>query len=195
MNTSLELILSKIKSKNPSHFLKLETNLIHLEDEYKMAANIFFDKYFSYLNSNNIEIDFGIDCYLHMISDMLEERLKFIREGSYSNSSFDEVEKRIYGNNEIMTYHMHGLVLAQFLWFDQYERLLFFSKNLKKHHNNIDKYIEIGGGHGLYIHEAISLIPETKQFDLVDISQSSLDLARGIINNDKVNYYLKNIFD
>ncbi len=195
MSTSLALILSKIESKNPSHFSKLEANLIHLGDDYKMAANIFFDKYFSYLNSNNIEIDFGIDCYLHMISDMLEERLKFIREGSYSNSSFDDVEKRIYGNSEIMTYHMHGLVLAQFLWFDQYERLLFFSKNLKKHHNNIEKYLEIGGGHGLYINEAISLIPETKQFDLVDISQSSLDLARGIVNNDKVNYYLKNIFD
>jgi ubiquinone/menaquinone biosynthesis C-methylase UbiE len=130
-----------------------------------------------------------------MISDMLDERLKFIRKGKYSNTSFEDVEKRIYGNPEIMTYHMHGLVLAQFLWFDQYERLLFFSKNLKKHHNNIQKYLEIGGGHGLYINEAISLIPETNQFDLVDISQSSLDLACGIINNDKISYFLKNIFD
>ncbi|UPT70068.1 MAG: class I SAM-dependent methyltransferase [Flavobacterium sp. JAD_PAG50586_2] len=195
MSTSLALILSKIQNKNPGHFSKLEANLAALDAEYTIAANAFFDKYFSYLNRNNIELDFGIDCYLHMISDMLEERLKFIREGSYSNSSFDDVEKRIYGNLEIMTYHMHGLVLAQFLWFDQYERLVFFSRNLKKHHNNIQKYLEIGGGHGLYINEAISVIPETPQFDLVDISQSSLDLAKGIVNNDKINYYLKNIFD
>jgi SAM-dependent methyltransferase len=166
-----------------------------LDNEYKIAANAFFDKYFNYLNRNNIEIDFGVNCYLHMISDMLEERVKFIREGRYSNSSFDDVEKRIYGNPEIMTYHMHGLVLAQFLWFDQYERLLFFSENLKKYHNNIQKYLEIGGGHGLYINEAITLIPETSQFDLVDISQSSLDLAKGIVNNNRINYYLKNIFD
>jgi SAM-dependent methyltransferase len=195
MSTSLALILSKIQNKNPGHFSKLEANLADLDAGYTIAANAFFDKYFSYLNKNNIELDFGIDCYLHMISDMLEERLKFIREGSYSNSSFDDVEKRIYGNPEIMTYHMHGLVLAQFLWFDQYERLVFFSKNLKKHHNNIQKYLEIGGGHGLYINEAIAVIPETPQFDLVDISQSSLDLARGIVNNDRINYYLKNIFD
>lgn len=195
MSTSLALILSKIQSKNPGHFSKLEANLANLDAGYTIAANAFFDKYFSYLNRNNIELDFGIDCYLHMISDMLEERLKFIREGSYSNSSFDDVERRIYGNPEIMTYHMHGLVLAQFLWFDQYERLVFFSKNLKKHHNNIQKYLEIGGGHGLYINEAITVIPETPQFDLVDISQSSLDLAKGIVNNDRINYYLKNIFD
>lgn len=195
MSTSLALILNKIESKNPSHFSKLEANLIHLDDEYKRAASAFFDKYFSYLKRNNMEIDFGVDCYLHMISDMLDERLKFIREGKYSNSSFDDVEKRIYGNSEIMTYHMHGLVIAQFLWFDQYERLLFFSENLNKYHSNIKKYLEIGGGHGLYINEAITLIPETNQFDLVDISQSSLDLARGIVNNDKINYYLKNIFD
>lgn len=195
MSTSLELILNKIESKNSSHFLKLEANLAQFDNEYKIEANIFFDKYISYLNRNNIEIDFGINCYLHMISDMLEERLKFIREGNYSNSSFDDVEKRIYGNPEIMIYHMHGLVLAQFLWFDQYERLLFFSENLKKYHNNIQKYLEIGGGHGLYINKAISIIPETNQFDLVDISKSSLDLAKGIVNNDRINYYLRNIFD
>ena len=194
MNTSLELILNKIASKNPNHFSKLEANLA-LDNDYKITANNFFDKYLNYLNRNNIAIDFGIDCYLHMISDMLDERLKFIREGKYSNSSFDDVEKRIYGNPEIMTYHMHGLVLAQFLWFDQYERLLFFSKNLKKHHNNIQKYLEIGGGHGLYINEAISLLSESNQFDLVDISQSSLDLAKGIVDNNRINYYLKNIFD
>ena len=195
MNTSLEQILNKIESQNPVHFSKLKTNLADLDTDFTIAANNFFDKYFSYLSRNKIEIDFGVNCYLHMISDMLEERIKFIREGSYSNTSFDDVEKRIYGNPEIMTYHMHGLVLAQFLWFDQYERFLFFSENLKTYQSKIQKYLEIGGGHGLYINEAIALIPETKQFDLVDISQSSLDLAKGIVNNERINYYLKNIFD
>lgn len=51
---------------------------------------------------------------------MLEERLAFIRKGTYSNTSFEEVEKNVYATPEVMSYHMHGLVLAQFLWFDQY---------------------------------------------------------------------------
>ena len=94
-----------------------------------------------------------------------------------------------------MTYHMHGLVLAQFLWFDQYERIRFFIQNLKKYFPSQNKYLEIGGGHGLYIFEALNHLPEIKQFDLVDISQSSLDLAKGIIDTSRINYHLKNIFD
>jgi 2-polyprenyl-3-methyl-5-hydroxy-6-metoxy-1,4-benzoquinol methylase len=90
---------------------------------------------------------------------------------------------------------MHGLVLAQYLWFDQYERILFFTDNLRKYIPAKEKYLEIGGGHGLYINEAVRLVPEMGRFDLVDISTSSLDLAKGIVNDDRINYYLKNIFD
>jgi 2-polyprenyl-3-methyl-5-hydroxy-6-metoxy-1,4-benzoquinol methylase len=195
MNNFLEIILSDIKKKNLKHAIKLEENLVDLGEDYKHAANDFFAKYELYLKRNKKTFNFGVDCYLKLLQDTILEKFKFIRSGKYSNSSFDEVTKSIYGNSEIMTYHMHGLVLAQFLWFDQYERISFFTQNIKKHIPKKNKYLEIGGGHGLYMNEAIKLIPEMAQFDLVDISQSSLDLAKGIIDNDKVNYYLKNIFD
>lgn len=195
MPTAIDIILQKIAAKNPEHAAKLTSHINGLGDDYRDLANAFFDKYTSYLESNAMHLDFGIQCYLHMIADMLEERFQFMMSGNYSNTSFDEVEKRIYGNPEIMTYHMHGLVLAQFLWFDQYERIRFFIDHLKPYFPSRNKYLEIGGGHGLYIFEALHLLPETKQFDLVDISQSSLDLAKGIINSDRINYYLKNIFD
>lgn len=193
--SSLELILQKIRASNPLHADKLESNCNHLGEKYIIAANVFFDKYRIYLEKDNLTLDFGISCYLHMIEDMLEERFKFIRTGNYSNTSFEDVEKRIYGNSEIMNYHMHGLVLAQFLWFDQYERILFFKENIKKYIVDTNNYLEIGGGHGLYIFEALNTIPDIKQFDLVDISQSSLNLAKGIIDDNRINYYLKNIFD
>ena len=195
MDSSLSIVLEKIKDKNPKHYLKLESNLKEYGDDYKKLANSFLDKYVVYLEKNNMNFDFGIDCYLHMIDDMLEERVKFIREGKYSNTTFEDVEKRIYSNPAIMTYHMHGLVLAQFLWFDQYERLLFFTNNFKKYLPRKNAYLEIGGGHGLYIDRAIDLVPEIEQFDMVDISQSSLDLAKGILANETINYSLKNIFD
>lgn len=193
--TALETILYKIRAKNPLHADKIEANTNDLGKEYIASANLFFDKYQTYLEKNNMTLDFGVSCYLHMIEDMLEERFKFIRTGNYSNTSFEDVEKRIYGNSEIMNYHMHGLVLAQFLWFDQYERILFFKENIGKYIINKNNYLEIGGGHGLYIFEALNTLPEIKQFDLVDISQSSLNLAEGIINDNRINFYLKNIFD
>ena len=195
MQGILQEILNKIATRNPNHAEKLQQNLEVLDNQYQQTANAFFDKYHNYLLKNNMAIDFGIDCYLHMIDDMLEQRFDFIRTGQYSNTSFADVEKRVYGNPEIMNYHMHGLVLAQFLWFDQYDRILFFTDNFRKYNLSKNNYLEIGGGHGLYINEAIKTMPEIAQFEMVDISQSSLDLAQGILNTDKINFYLKNIFD
>lgn len=192
---SLKIVLNKIKEKNPKHASKLEANLSHLDNVYAQSASDFFNQYQRYLSGIGLNLDYGIDCYLHMIEDMLQERLKFIREGKYSNSSFEDVEKRIYGNSQIMTYHMHGLVLAQFLWFDQYERISFFKAHLRDYFNASHSYLEIGGGHGLYAFEAFKLVSHCKKYDLVDVSQSSLDLAKGILNNSAINLFHQNIFD
>lgn len=195
MSTYLETILSKIASKNPEHAAKLQKNNAHLNGAYFSMANDFFGKYNSYLERENKSLDYSVDCYLTMHQDMLEERISFVETGKYSSTSFDEVEKRVYANPQTMTYHMHGLVLAQFLWFEQFERISFFCNNLVQYAADATKYLEIGGGHGLYIYEAQKLLPHVKQFDLIDISQSSIDLAKGILHKSNINFYLKNIFD
>lgn len=195
MSNSLERILDKIQAKNPAHAAKLAQNLAHLDAQYKQSAIAFLDQYERYLQQSDLSPDFGVDCYLHMIEDMFRERLQFLREGKYSNSSFEDVERSVYQNREVMTYHMHGLVLAQFLWFDQYERYLFFKNHFKEYFDASKAYLEIGGGHGLYAFEALNQFPQMAQFDLVDISQSSLDLAQGILNSSKIKFYHKNIFD
>lgn len=195
MKSYLDIILNLIKEKNPTHAAKIYMSLNDLGEVYTQKANSFFEMYALYLEKENKTLSYGVDCYLKLINDMIEERIEFIRNGTYSNTSFDEVEKKVYGNPAVMTYHMHGLVLAQFLWFDQFQRFSFFYQNLKKYSAHTYKYLEIGGGHGLYLKEAIELLPDVKQFDLVDISQSSLDLAKGILGNDKINFILKNVYD
>lgn len=195
MGFIIEEIIEKIGLKNPEHAAKLSKNLAGLEAEIYPVSESFFQKYYAYLEKEGKTIDFGIDCYLHMCDDMLIQRHKFIETGKYTSTSFDEVEKRVYGNEAIMTYHMHGLVLGQFLWFEQFERFKFFKENLIKYFPSQGKYLEIGGGHGLYMLGALELLPTDTVFDLVDISQSSINLAKGVINNSKVNYTLKNVFD
>jgi len=191
----VEQILNIIDSDNSKHATKIRKNIIELGDDYIIKSNSFFKKYVDYLERNNKTLNYGVHCYLKMINDMLIERIEFIRNGCYSSSSFVEVENRVYANPDIMKYHMHGLVIAQFLWIDQFKRLLFFSENIKKYLKKSGKYLEIGGGHGLYINETINNFPNLTNNDLVDISSSSLELAKGIINNSKVNYIHKNIFD
>lgn len=195
MTNYIELLLTKIEAKDSKHAIKLRNNLMNVNHEYFQIGNAFYEKYEKYLLANSLSLDYGVDCYLKMLHNMLEERIKFVQTGSYSSTSFAEVDKRVYANPGVMAYHMHGLVLAQFLWFDQYERIKFFIDNIQKHFQDGKKYLEIGGGHGLYINEAVRLLPKTTEFDLVDISESSLTLAKGILNTPRINYFLKNIFD
>src|SRR5437016_1649634 len=152
MELILEYVVEKIAESNPLASKKLRKNLRKFTYEHKKKADDFLTIYLDYLNSIDKSIDFAIDCYLKMTGDMFYERIKFLETGRYSNKSYKEVEKKIYGNSEIMDYQMHGLILAQFLWPDQYIRFTFFADNFLKY-KPIKRYLEIGGGHGLYIAE------------------------------------------
>ncbi len=195
MEYLLEIILKKIGLMNPLHAKKLKGNMQGLEKELFPCSETFLHNYQTYLEHKGHTIDFGVDCYLRMYSDMLEERWKFKKSGAYSNTSFEQVKKNIYANKDIMTYHMNGLVLGQFLWFDQFERFKFFKDNLSQFASNSKRYLEIGGGHGLYMMQAVQALPPDCRFDLIDISPSSIELSKGIINDPKVNYLLQDIFD
>jgi 2-polyprenyl-3-methyl-5-hydroxy-6-metoxy-1,4-benzoquinol methylase len=98
-----------------------------------------------------------------------------------------------------MQYHMHGLVLAQFLWPDQYCRFSFFRDHLPHYRNRVGRYLEVGSGHGLYLLEAMRLLDRATSFDAVDISPSSMALVQGMVGdstqNRNVQFRLMDIFD
>lgn len=195
MSSDLRTVLEYIRARDPVHCNKLTANLAHYGEAHEALAEHFLQRYQRHLQASGLDLRFGVDCYLRMLVDMLDERVRFLRSGRYRHSSFAEVEQCVYANPEVMTYHMHGLALAQFLWFDQYERLLFFRNNLNRHLPQAGKYLELGGGHGLYMSQALELLPPTCSFDLVDISTSSLQLARGLIDDSRVSYHQSDIFE
>jgi ubiquinone/menaquinone biosynthesis C-methylase UbiE len=140
-------------------------------------------------------LDHGIDCHLKLCSAMMQERMEFLRSGRYANSSFADVEQRVYANPEIMEYHMYGLVFSQFLWKDQYARLEFFCNGLPLYREQIDSYLELGGGHAMYISSAADILRPDTHFELIDISPTSMELARAMSPNDRIQYHLCNVFD
>ncbi len=194
MKDLLQYILDYIETNNPAHAARLKSRIDENDIEYASKATSFFNRYKSYIESRGKTIDYGIDCYLKLCTQMVFERLEFLRSGKYANSSFDDVEKQIYLNPEMFEYHMHGLVFAQFLWQEQYTRFKFFSGNIGSALKSRSKYLEIGGGHALYILEAVNNAPENVSFQLVDISPSSMELAKGITEGLKIEFQLKNIF-
>lgn len=190
----IDEIVNKIADANPVAGKKLRKNLLRFSDEHRSRSQVFFEEYVEYLKSINKTIDFSVDCYLKMTGDMFFERVKFLESGKYSKSSYKEVEKTIYDNPDIMDYHMHGLILGQFLWPDQYTRFKFFADNLLQY-KPIKRYLEVGGGHGLYVAEAVKLLGDKTEFEIIDISKSSLNICRNMVKGARVNFVLKDIFE
>ena len=195
MNSKLEYIVESISNQNPLHGKKITANTNAFDDEYLQRANRFLDKYTALLEENNQTLDDAIASYLQMIADFNYEIIQFLKTDSYSSSSFAEVKQRVYDNPEVMEYYMHGLVLSQFLWAHHYEMLLYFMKVIEDNKKGIKSYLEVGGGHGLYISEAIQIIGDKPDYNLVDISASSLEMARKMIGSKLVNYTLTDVFD
>lgn len=195
MINNLEYIVEQIQLKNPLHSKRIKKYLKNCDEAYFNRANDFFLKYESLLKKDNKSFDYAIDCYMKMLADVNFESIHFLQTGEYSSKSFYEVNQRVYNNPEIMEYYMHGLLMSQFLWKQHYEILLWFNQIIIKNFKNIGDYLEVGGGHGLYISEAIKLIGEQVNYDLVDISKSSLNMAKKMISSDKVNFILTDIFE
>jgi len=194
MNELLQEIILKIEKINPMHGKKLKKNSRQSDPDYARTAGDFLDKYNRYLKSIGKDFDYAIECYLKVVSDMVYEQVRFAETGEYSNKSFTDVYQRVYSNPEVMLYHMHGLLLSQILWQQHYRMLSFFTENLPQFKDTIKSYLEIGGGHGLFVSEALQILDSEVRFELIDVSQSSLDMAKKFIANGKVNFILQDIF-
>lgn len=197
MNDLLGKIISKIAVLNPIHGKKLKKNLLDNSDEiYLKRVNAFLGKYETYLENQNKDIDFGVRCYLKMTEDFTYEHIRFLETGEYSVKSFDDVEKRVYGNPEVMEYYINGVLLSQILWKHHYSMYAFFSDSFPNYKENIRNYLEIGGGHGLFISEAISSMGNKNvNMNFLDVSSTSINVARNFICNDSVKFINANILE
>jgi 2-polyprenyl-3-methyl-5-hydroxy-6-metoxy-1,4-benzoquinol methylase len=187
-------VIDKIEKLDPLHHKKIVKDLEGFNDEFYQKADAFTDRVEQYLKKSDKTLDYGIDCYLRMIADVRIEGMYFARTGEYTSKSFEEANQRVYNNPDVMEYYMNALLLSQFLWGHHYTIYNYFIDNLPGYKNKIQYYLEMGGGHGLYISEAIRLLKAGTKFDLIDISPTSIEASRSLIANDSVNYILSDIF-
>ncbi len=192
---TLARALLYIREHAPKYALKLDAQLTGREGTFFRRAEGYLSAFEDFLESKGKDLEYGVRCHLRLRDAMLDERLEFLRTGHYASSSFAEVEQRVYANPEIMEYYMYGLVFSQFLWPEQYARLEFFCRELPRYRDHIANYLEIGGGHGIYISSAAELLNGGTHFDLVDISATSMELARAMSPCTGIHYHLCDIFD
>jgi 2-polyprenyl-3-methyl-5-hydroxy-6-metoxy-1,4-benzoquinol methylase len=195
MEQPINYIYNKIEVINPIHSKKLKKNIAFFDERYNELADAFFKKYIHILQLQNRTLDYAIDCYLQMIADVNSETIEFLRTGKYTSSTFDEVNQRVYARPETMEYYMHGLIMSQFLWKHHYQMLDYFINTLPGYRNKTKSYLEIGVGHGLYLSKALEILDGKTTLTAVDISTTSIALAKSFINDDRIAYNLENIYD
>lgn len=182
---SLVELIAKVEKK---HAVKLRKHLDAMDDMFYVRAGDFLRRYEGALQRQGKTLQFAIDSYIALLHSMLAEQIDFLRTGRYSSSSFAEVNQRVYKDPEVMQQHMHGLALAQFLWPDQYRRFSFFCEQFAKWAPHTRRYLEVGGGHALYLSHAVQSLPPEAEITVVDISPTSIDLARAIAGEERVRY-------
>jgi len=195
MNGHINYICKRIEILNPIHSKKLKKNIEFFDDRYDELADAFFKKYLRILQLENKTLDYAIDCYLQMLADVTNETVEFLRTGKYTSTTFEEVNNRVYASPGIMEYYMHGLLMSQFLFKHHYQTLNFFINTLPYYVNTTKSYLEVGVGHGLYLSKALDILDNKTTFTVVDISETSLRFAKHFINDNRVEYNLRDIFD
>ena len=194
MKERLDFIVDAISRKNILHSKKIRNNLSKFSGDYFTRAAEFLMKYEQILIARGETLEYAVDCYLQMLADINYESVRFLESGSYSSKSFEEVNQRVYANPAIMNYYMHGLLLSQFLWPHHYRVLEFFGEMIQHHRAPVRHYLEVGGGHGLYLAEAIRHLGDQADYTVVDISESSLQMTKALTSASKVNYILSDIY-
>lgn len=166
-----------------------------MDSQFFDRAERFLTTFERFLQAKDKPLEYGADCFMTLRDEMIRERIDFLRSGRYSSSSFAEVEQRVYSNPQVMEYRMYGLVFGQFFWPEQYARLDFFCNQLGLRRDCIGSYLELGGGHAMYIASAIDVLPPETDFELVDISPVSLELAQAMTPASRIRFHQGNVLD
>ncbi len=94
-----------------------------------------------------------------------------------------------------MEYYMHDERCPQFLWKHHYQMFDYFTTTLPQYADHIKSYLEVGVGHGFYLAKALEVLGDKATLTAVDISETSIELAKRFINDTRITYNLKNVFD
>jgi len=194
MPNVLEEIVLQMDERDPLHAKKVRKNIERYDEQYFQTINEFLGKYMGFLNELGKDLGFALDCYDKWLQSFRYEHLRFIESGHYSSSSFDEVYERVYNNPEVMEWYMHGLLLSQALWDQHYVMFSFFLKSVPKYKGTTRSYLEVGAGHGLFLSEAKKVFNPDTEYDVVDISPTSIEIAKKFTGEEGINFILSDIF-
>jgi 2-polyprenyl-3-methyl-5-hydroxy-6-metoxy-1,4-benzoquinol methylase len=173
---NIERLAGAILSQNPMHRSFMTSALANVTAE-ELAH---LDRYIDFCLRRGLTVDYLAECYLTVVGDTLREQIYFQKHKKYRYSSFDEVAKGVYFNDEYMSFYMYGLALTSFLWPNHLAMFRFFRDTLPKAKEG--SYLEIGPGHGYFLMTAMEL-SSYASFTGIDISETSIAQTRALLEH------------
>lgn len=145
------------------------------------------------------DIEFIADAYLFINDMVMEEQYYFVSNGKYRNSTFEEVNKQVYQNQEYMMKYMIGLTISDYIWIQHLETIRYFEKLLEQFRFNKGGYLEIGPGFGQFLTRAVKK-DLWDEYLAIDISPVSVEQCRkyleycGITDKKRIAITLQDFF-
>lgn len=175
-------IIQLTVARSPFQKKKLEQYLSRMDAGFFARAEEFAGNYSGYLDSQGIPLDYAVKAYLDMCSSMMKCQIEFMKTGSYRTTDHDQAFAEVYSSPERMKPYMIALAISQFLWPTHYRIYEAFENTIRESASHIGAYLEIGPGHGLYLHKAIQYLNPAAAVHAVDISPVSMEITKSIIN-------------
>jgi SAM-dependent methyltransferase len=176
-------IVDSISNRSPFQKKRLKSYLAECDDTFHREADEFAFRYGDFLAKRGISMDYAVDAYLKMCRDMLRCQVEYLRTGSYPQVTAEQAKAAVYESETEMLSYMVGLGISQFLWPTHYQMFSFFKKAIDNNAGSVSSYLEIGPGHGLFLEYALSQLHKLSVAVAIDISPTSFDLSRSIIQS------------
>mgnify|MGYP001355123104 CR=1 FL=1 len=191
-------IVQLVANKSPLQKIKILNFHKKVDQYYFEKAENFSINFKDFLKSQNSNLETATKAYLKMCADMMISHLYFYKHNKYPLDLQKDAFEKVYDNVTEMRSYVYGIAISQFLWPTHYAMYNFFIKEIKKEKLEIDNYLEIGCGHGLFLLEAIKRFKDSINYEIVDISKTSIEITKSIIkfnvkNKLNIDYKLQDI--
>jgi 2-polyprenyl-3-methyl-5-hydroxy-6-metoxy-1,4-benzoquinol methylase len=195
----LNSLVEEISTKDKLHAKKIKGNISSLVENYPNEFAELLGLVRSYFDDMGLKPDRIAGDYLKMIKDMRIEGLYFYKHGKYRCESQHIANQYVYSKPEVMNYYMNALLVSQIMWKHHFNVFMYFQKQMQSLLKGMKdiKILDVGPGHGFFSFLIKKEFPEYRSIDIVDISETSLDMTKRIVglDSDKIKYYKADIFD
>src|ERR1051326_1081922 len=117
----------------------------------------------------------------------VRHQVDFLATGNYSHQQFDEVYKKVYDNEELMSStYLPGLYLTQLFWPVHYRVLsLFRTEFLGRVARPPQAILEVGVGHGMTLLHTLRAFPGRPAF-AIDVSAPALRFTKELLDGNGI---------